>query len=246
MKRRIHGPNSTPLVSNWIAGPEGAVVAAVRVVERRLLGVARQVPQRLAERTRCSGGPPAGAVSREAAGDSPAPAAGTRQRYWRPERSRPRSAPDSGVGGCGGPGCLACCCGCGGGDFSTYSGVLPLANGCVFFGCGACSGTAPADRGPTCGARSGGLLGVSSTRGCMNTNAGLIALLLLEHRQTLGLGCLGGLQPLEIRQLRQQDENQDDDEQVDDDRQQHAFARGECAWHPLDIRVSVLEIEVHQ
>ena len=74
---------------------------------------------------------------------------------------------------------------------------------------------------------------------------GLIALLLLKHRQTLGLSRLGGRQPLEIRELRK-DENQDDDEQVDDDRQQHAFARAQCSWHPLDIRVSILEIEVHQ
>jgi len=75
--------------------------------------------------------------------------------------------------------------------------------------------------------------------------SGLVALLFLKHRQTLGLGCLGGPEPLEIRELRK-DENQDDDEQMDDDRQQHAFARGQCAWHPLDIRVSILEIEVHQ
>ena len=47
------------------------------------------------------------------------------------------------------------------------------------------------------------------------------------------------------RELRE-NKNQEDDEQVDDDRQQHAFAGGQCAWHPLDIRVSVLEIEVHQ
>jgi hypothetical protein len=65
---------------------------------------------------------------------------------------------------------------------------------------------------------------------------GLIALLLLKHRQTLGLGRLCGRQPLEIRELRK-DENQDDDEQgtmiVSS-----TPPRG-ARFAPLDIRVSI-------
>ena len=57
----------------------------------------------------------------------------------------------------------------GGGDFSTYSGELPLANGLLLVGCGACSWDKARRSRSDIGARSGGLLGVSSTRGCMNT-----------------------------------------------------------------------------
>ena len=53
-KRRIHGPNSTPLVSNWIAGP-GIVRPALRVVERLVLHVALEV---LAARRRARRSPP--------------------------------------------------------------------------------------------------------------------------------------------------------------------------------------------
>ena len=48
-KRRSHGPNSTPLVSNWI-GRAGTIVATLRIVERLVLHVLLQIPKRVAER----------------------------------------------------------------------------------------------------------------------------------------------------------------------------------------------------
>jgi hypothetical protein len=72
-----------------------------------------------------------------------------------------------------------------------------------------------------------------------------------RRRLLLELGELGlrgrsvGGQALEIRQLRQQEDEQEG-RQVDDERRHRAFARREGTRDPFQIGVSVLEIEVHQ
>src|SRR4051812_33790857 len=79
-----------------------------------------------------------------------------------------------GEGGVSGPCWRASLGGCGGGDFSTYSGEFPRLNGWGFFGFGARRNVMAFRSRSARGAfGGGGFRGVSSTRGCTKTNRGI-------------------------------------------------------------------------
>ena len=152
-KRRIHGPNSTPLVSNWM--PARILRPALRVVERLVLDVALQVP---AARRRARRSPAFGDLDRAAAGRGRPPAAA-------PPASAARRGLGRAASGVSSPRARSAA------SASVRSAELPRENGNGFSGWRDTSGDcAPGDRGRSSSGRGGGVGAGMSTRGCTKTN----------------------------------------------------------------------------
>ena len=243
MKRRIHGPNSTPLVSNWIAGPNCAAAAA-RVVELIALHVALQVLQRVAER-----------AARNVAERPLAPFCG--------------GVGGRGTGNCivdcesgsfwrssGGAGCAFCAR-----WPAAGFGRRPLAaRRLALLGLDALGRVAarerqrvgrlrrplgrlrPSDPCPTARRDRAASAPARSMRGCDEHEASAARFCRCGERQRARARRGGRVRHEQPR--RQQ--HDDDHRQVDDDRQQNAFAPGDRPADRRDVRAIILEIEIHQ
>ena len=240
MNRRIHGPNSTPLVSNWIAGPNccSARRCGLSNAHARCSAAGCAAHRRAA---RCSVGPTRRPDARPA--DRPSHSATGRRHFpnWWPAgspawcRARavsagPAAAADAEAAAAAtSPRTPASC------RERTAAGSSASA---------AAAGSWRSGRGPT-GERSVEAAASAPFRpAAARTRTGRRLLLAKLGQLGLRRGPFGG-QALEIRQLRKQDDDHEG-RQVDDDRHQRAFARREGTRDRFYVGVLVLEIEVHQ
>ena len=238
MKRRIHGPNSTPLVSNWIAGPN-CPPPPCGLSNVSLWHVALEVPERVAERP-----PAAGARLRSPAARGRGSRAFTRLR--RGCRSQPMRRARAAGSRCAGSALLSCCGGSGCTGVAVHLNALGRVAAREWHHVPRVG--RPLDRARV--AVPVGVVGLRRRRPrCWRVEPGLH-----EHeppRFVLALPGLGLLlvqgERFDLRPVdrRHQDEGQDG-EQVEHERKENALPPGHGGADAVYIWVSFFKIEVHR